>query len=131
MTFKYFEHSNSNDWPNKSNFKWTEIHPAKWQVQVKDFETALEYLKEDEWWVNDCDGGNTLHYYVGISDGNEVKYYYVEHDFSAWYGEEGFEVHNSFELKEISKEIAHIPDDRDWLDIGEYNYKLKKWPPNG
>lgn len=123
--FKYFEHS-SKEWPKKS-IAWIDIKPESYETKVVDFSSALEYLKDD-WWVHDCDGGNTLNYYVGITDGTNIHYYNVEHEFCAYYNDDGFEVKNYFEVKEISKTEAHIPDDRDWLNISEFNYKLKKWP---
>lgn len=127
MTFKYFEHEGK-DWPKKPE-KWIVVDPEPWEVKVTSFETALKYLKIEQWWVPDCDGGNTINYFVGICIANEVRYYNVEHEFWANYTEDGFYVENVFEVKQITKSEAHVPDDRDWLDIGEYNYKLKKWPP--
>jgi hypothetical protein len=125
--FKYFMHE-SQDWP-KQSIKWEDIKPESYETQVKDFDSVLEYLK-DEWWVYDCDGGHTYTYYLAVDSGEEVRYYLVTHDFSAYYSEEGFTVDNYFEISRITKEQAHIPDDRDWLNISEYNYNLKKWPPN-
>lgn len=133
MTFKYFMHENQS-WPETS-IKWEEIKPKSYDIQVTDFDSALEYLK-DEWRVYDCDSGRERDYYVAITDGKEKRYYHVNHDFS-WayeYDEDdnfvnaGY-VDNVYEVNQITKEEAFIPDDRDWLDIGKYNYKLKKWPP--
>lgn len=125
--FKYFEHE-GRDWP-KTAVKWEEIKPQPYENPVTDFESALEYLKEDEWWVWDCDGGNTNTYFVGIKNEKETRYYEVEHEFWAQW-EPAFQVHNYFTVKEIDKEKAHIPDDRNWLDLRQKSYpEIKKWPP--
>lgn len=112
---------------------WTKIEPKKYQVQVHDFDSALEWIKENDWWVWDCDGGREDTYFVGLTDGKEYRYYKIDHDFWANHswdddGEHSFEVINTFEVKEITKDEAKVPDDRDWMNISEFNYKLKKWP---
>lgn len=123
--FKYFQHSGDR-WPK---------HPKVWTpIEANSFEDVIEQIK-DEMRVYDCDGGHERVYYIAISDGETKKYYQLDHEFYAcWYEIEDtddteFTVENLFDLTEISKEEAHIPDDRDWLNISEFNYKLKKWPP--
>lgn len=122
--FKYFEHSDS-ECPKK---------PTPWkEIEGSSFDDVLDKLAED-WRVWDCDGGGDRDYYIGISNGAEPRYYRVHHEFYAVRGwdeelnESTFEVDNSFEIHDINKQEAHVPDDRDWLDISQFNYKLKKWP---
>lgn len=122
--FRYFEQGDKS-WP-KGAIIWREIMPRSYDIQVSSFETALLYL-QDEWRVYDCDGGGEDTYYVAINDGSETKYFEVNHEFWAVFHPE-FYVENSFTHKEITKKEAHIPDDRDWLNISEWNYKLKGWP---
>lgn len=133
IIFKYHERQDYSG--STKNIEWKAIKPQSYETQVTSFETALEWLKE-EWRVWDCDGGNDDIYFVGINNGIETKYYEVKHDFWANHfwddsGEHHFEVPNYFEVKEITKEESKIPNDRDWLNISPYNYKLaKKWPPD-
>lgn len=123
--FKYFEQTD-NRWPK---------HPKPWtKVEAFSLEGVFDILKEN-WRVWDCDGGGDREYFVAISDGDRNYYYKVDHDFYAYrYEIEGtseteFTVENIFEVRDSTKEETHIPDDRDWLNISEFNYKLKKWPP--
>lgn len=123
--FKYFEHLGDR-WPK---------HPSPWkESDASSFEDVIDRIKDDRR-IYDCDNGGERVYYIAITDGIDKKYYQLDHEFYGyWYdieetGETEFEVDNNFELTEISKEEAHIPDDRDWLNVSEFNFKLKKWPP--
>ena len=88
---------------------------------------------ENEFTVNDCDGGSDDYYYFGFSSG---KYYEVYHEFFAnkTYNEEedcmDFEVINDFFIKEISKETAKkkgVSDDRNYLKLITENKQIY-WP---
>lgn len=123
--FKYFCHQN-NSWPSHTRLNWEPIEPESYDDPVTDFKSAIEWLKVNEWWVWDCDGGSTFNYRLGLSNGTETKYYLVTHDFTAYWGEEGFQVDNFFEVSEIPKAQAFVPDDRDWLNL---KHSSAKWPP--
>lgn len=124
MTFKCYQDQNVKVWPKNSD-DWSEILPKKYQIQVKDFDSALEFLKA-EWRDHDCDYGYTVTWNLALDSGEEVRYYSITQDVSPYYNEDDdFCCDNYFEINEIDKNSIII-DTRDWLNMG----KTKKWPPD-
>lgn len=118
--------------PNWKVVSWKRFDDSNNRIDVfaKTEKSCMEYIKE-ELTVWDTDSSGTENGTVGIKfDDGSYKFYSYTHSWywSDWDDPDSRHVANEFSFKKISREQANIPVDRDWLDIGPFNYRLKKWP---
>lgn len=94
-------------YPN-SKVKWTDIKATTVTQAINEIKSDLS--------VYDCDSGGDDTYFVGLKTDERYVYYQIDHE---WYWEDWFSdnrhVGNEFKFTPVTKEVAEIPDDRDWL----------------
>lgn len=104
--------------------------PSEWNTfEASSFEIAVDKYCNDEMWVHDCDDGSDYNEVIAVKHDKVTRYFTINHDFWADRSDGEFTVQNYFTVKEIYKQEAKIPEERDWISVRQTSYpEHRKWP---
>jgi len=99
-------------------------------VPLKTMKDAKNLIENDLYIYDTDNAHEDDHYLVIIDDNGKYHYFKLHHEFY-WHGwgSDDRHVENTFTWKEITKEEAKIPADRDYLDTRSKSTRSVNWPP--